>query len=149
MKTIHAMALAVILVLTGGCGTAGGSDRATLREGGARVVTGEDLHDVEGDLLTQLLRRVPGMRVNRGTDGCPRVVLRNAASMISPANPQVYVDGARTLDTCILESLRARDVERVEVYASGTTRRPGYAQHPHGLILVFMRLATPPPLPGR
>jgi len=41
-------------------------------------------------------------------------------------------------DTCILESLRAQDVESVEIYPMGFTTRPGYASHAHGLILVFL-----------
>jgi hypothetical protein len=54
-------------------------------------------------------------------------------------NPHVYVDGTRTTDTCILETLRAEDVERIEVYPQGFTTRPGYGTHANGLILVFMR----------
>jgi hypothetical protein len=54
-------------------------------------------------------------------------------------DPLVYLDGTRTRDTCILEQLRATDVERVEIYPMGVTTRPGYSTHPHGLILVFMR----------
>jgi hypothetical protein len=54
-------------------------------------------------------------------------------------NPQVYVDGTRATDTCILQSLRSDDVDSVEVYPMGVTKRPGYATHAHGLILVFLR----------
>ena len=56
-------------------------------------------------------------------------------------NPHVYVDGTRATDTCVLTSLRSHDVERVEVYPQGVTRRPGYGTHAHGLILVFMKQA--------
>jgi len=49
------------------------------------------------------------------------------------------VDGARATDTCVLESLRATDIGRVEVYPQGFTSRPGYRTHAEGLILVFMR----------
>ena len=61
---------------------------------------------------------------------------------IEGRTPIVYVDGARAIDTCILESLRTQDVESVELYPMGFTSRPGYASHAHGLILVFLLGAT-------
>ncbi len=79
------------------------------------------------------------MRVRRPSGECPRISLRNFVTFQSVVNPHVYVDGTRTADTCVLESLRTQDVESVEVYPMGVTRRPGYAPHAHGLILVFMR----------
>jgi hypothetical protein len=83
--------------------------------------------------------KVPNFRVRRSTGECPEISLRNHVSSPTPVNPPVYVDGTRTTDTCILESLRTADVERVEVYPQGFTTRPGYRTHAYGLILVFMR----------
>jgi hypothetical protein len=57
----------------------------------------------------------------------------------SVVNPQVYVDGTRTVDTCILESLTTDNIESIEIYPMGVTMRPGYSTHAHGLILIFMR----------
>ena len=48
------------------------------------------------------------------------------------------MDGTLSADTCIPESLRTNDVQSGEV-PQGFTKRPGYATHAHGLILVFMR----------
>ena len=67
------------------------------------------------------------------------MTLRSAVTFQGVVNPHVYVDGTRATDTCVLESLRTVDVERVEVYPQGFTTRPGYGTHAHGLILVFMR----------
>jgi hypothetical protein len=74
--------------------------------------------------------KVPNFRVQRGTGECPEISLRNHVSVPTAVNPPVYVDGTRTTDTCILESLRTEDVERVEVYPQGFTTRPGYGTHP-------------------
>lgn len=109
------------------------------REDGAVVLTGIALRDGQGDLLSAMGGKVPNLRVRRIHRDCPQITLRRAASVKSIVNPRVFVDGAGTSDTCILESLRAMDVERVEVYPTGVTNRPGYGRHSHGLILVFMR----------
>ncbi|MDQ3402226.1 MAG: Plug domain-containing protein [Actinomycetota bacterium] len=105
----------------------------------ATVVDRGDIRD-RGLLLDALTARVMNMRVSRnGT--CPEVTFRGRGSLIGPSNPKVYVDGTRTTDTCVLTSMNARDVERVEVYPMGVTSRPGYFSHQGGLILVFTRRA--------
>jgi hypothetical protein len=83
--------------------------------------------------------KVPNFRVQNHANACPEITLRNHVSFSGVVNPLVYVDGTLSTDTCILESLRSGDVERVEVYPLGFTTRPGYGRHAHGLILVFMR----------
>ncbi len=108
-------------------------------EKGAIVLTGMALQDGSGPLLDTMSGKVPNFHVRHITGQCPEISLRNNVSFMSVVNPHVYVDGTRTTDTCILESLRATDVERVEVYPQGFTTRPGYGTHAHGLILVFMR----------
>jgi hypothetical protein len=45
------------------------------------------------------------------------------------------------LNTCILDQLNPEDVERLELYPTGMTPRPGYFADADGLILVFMRRA--------
>jgi len=109
------------------------------REGGAIVLTGQALTDGTGSVLAALVGKVPNFRLQRNTTGCPIVTLRNAVSFMGVVSPHVYVDGTRATDTCVLESTRTVDVERVEVYPQGVTKRPGYGTHAHGLILIFMR----------
>jgi len=109
------------------------------QEGGAFVLTGPALEDGPGSVLAAMMGKVPNLRVQRLSDACPIITLRNAVSFMSVVAPHVYVDGTRATDTCVLEALRTHDVERVEVYPQGYTKRPGYGTHAHGLILVFMR----------
>lgn len=137
-------ALATIMLLTAcsALGRNGGHRGGVAMENGALVLTGSSLGDGRGDLLSTMVGKVPNLRVRRVRESCPQITLRNAVSYQSLVNPHVYVDGARATDTCILESLAAHDVERVEVYPTGATNRPGYGRHAHGLILVFMRDAT-------
>lgn len=107
---------------------------------GAFVLSRTALSDTRGSILDAMLGRVPSMRVQRAGVDCPYIALRSAVSISNPgASPLVYVDGARTSDTCVLEMLRSQDTHRVEVYPQGFTLRPGYDRHAHGLILVFMR----------
>jgi hypothetical protein len=147
------LALVALVALASACGslrpdaersTAGG----VRMEDGAIVLTGATLADGPGDILRAMTGKVPNSRVRRLRGECPQITLRNAVSFQSVVNPHVYVDGARATDTCVLETLQARDVARVEVYASGATNRPGYGRHAHGLILVFMRDATDHPGDG-
>jgi hypothetical protein len=139
-------------VMLAACSTLGGrgaaepsTDAAGANAGGvshangATILTGPALLDGPGSVLGAMIGKVPNFRVMRRANQCPDVMLRNGVNMRGVVNPHVYVDGTRTTDTCILESLRAGDVERVEVYPQGVTRRPGYSTHAHGLILVFLR----------
>jgi TonB-dependent receptor-like protein len=108
-------------------------------EKGAIILAGQALKDGAGTVLAAMSGKVPNFRVRRHTGQCPEITLRNQVSFQALSNPHVYVDGTRATDTCILESLRTEDVERIEVYPQGFTTRPGYGTHAHGLILVFMR----------
>ncbi|UCC73618.1 MAG: hypothetical protein JSV86_03380 [Gemmatimonadota bacterium] len=106
---------------------------------GAIVISGVTLEQETGSVIDALVGRVPNFRVQRLSDGCPQIRLRSHVSFESVTNPHVYVDGTRIADTCILDSLRAQNVELVEIYPMGVTTRPGYGTHAHGLILVFLR----------
>jgi len=133
-----------VAMLLAGCATTRGADEFENRngvrhEGGGFVVTGMALEDGPGTILAALTGKIPNFRLQRLSGGCPIITLRNAVSFQSVVNPHVYVDGIRATDTCVLTSLRTHDVERVEIYPLGFTRRPGYGTHAHGLILVFMR----------
>jgi hypothetical protein len=106
---------------------------------GAFVLTGAALSDGRGSVLGVLEGKVPNLKIRRNGGSCPEVNIRQQIAFQGAIKPHVYVDGTLSADTCILESLRSHDVESVEVYPQGFTRRPGYATHAHGLILVFMR----------
>lgn len=108
-------------------------------EGGATIISGVALDERRGSILDAMEGRVPGLNILRHVDQCPQVSLRSHVTFMSVVNPYVYVDGTRTTDTCILESLRTDNVDSVEIYPTGVTRRPGYATHAHGLILIFLR----------
>jgi len=137
------MLLGALLPLTG-CGRMRGGGQGESNNGvsferGAVILTGRALTESSGSVLAAMTGKVPNLRVGRRAGQCPEITLRSNVSAQGEVNPHVYVDGTRATDTCILESLRTDDVERVEVYPQGFTTRPGYGTHAHGLILVFMR----------
>ena len=103
------------------------------------VLTGPDLYEHGGTLLAFLYTRVAGMEVDFSVQPCPRVQIRGRKSLTGSTDPIVYVDGARTANSCVLEMLSTRDLTRVEIYPMGVSLRPGYEAHPNGLILVFVR----------
>ncbi len=129
----------VFIVLTSACAHGGADEGGVSMEGGAVVLTEAALSDGPGSVLGAMTGKVPNFRVRRTAGACPQITLRSNVSFAQISNPHVYVDGTRATDTCILDSLRAIDVDRVEVYPQGYTTRPGYGTHAHGLILVFMR----------
>lgn len=143
MNRNHVAALALLLATSAACAPLRPGDTAggVSFDSGAVVLTGAALEDGPGSVLAAMAGKVPNFRLQRLSGECPIVSLRSHVSYLSVANPHVYVDGTRATDTCILESLRTVDVERVEVYPQGFTTRPGYRSHAHGLILVFMRSA--------
>ena len=109
------------------------------QRGGAFILSGPALDDGRGSLLSAMQGKVPNLRINWASSGCPQISLRGHVTFDSVVEPHVYVDGTRATDTCILESLRSQDVGLVEIYPQGFTKRPGYGTHAHGLILVFLR----------
>ena len=136
--------LPILPLLFAACAT-GGTERPARTEGGvfsrggATIISGVALDDGPGSILSAIVGKVPSLRVQRPAGECPKISLRSFVTFQTVVNPHVYVDGTRTTGTCVLESLRTEDVESVEIYPMGITRRPGYAPHAHGLILVFLR----------
>lgn len=132
-------------VLCSSCASRRGEAAQASREGvfferGGIILTGSALSDGSGPLLAAMSGKVPNFRVQRRGNRCPEITLRNNVSFSQEnVNPDVYVDGTRATDTCILDTIRADDVDRVEVYPQGFTTRPGYGTQATGLILVFMR----------
>lgn len=111
--------------------------------GSGFVLSGPSMWQHGGNLLSYLQGRISGMTVDQGADVCPKVTLRGQRSIFGNNDPVVYVDGARTANSCVLESLYTGDLRRVEVYPFGVSHRPGYEAHPNGLILVFLDDGTP------
>ncbi len=140
----HQLALLLFVAFLASCAAHQGGGETSEEEGvimrdGATIITGVDLQDGRGTVLDAIQGKVPGMRIQHRTGQCPQISLRSHVTFQTVVNPHVYVDGTRATDTCILESLRAENVESVEIYPMGVTKRPGYGTHAHGLILVFMR----------
>jgi hypothetical protein len=138
------------------CGTAPASESTSGRTSlpgnnstSGTVLTGPDLYEHGGTLLRYLYARIPGMTVDYGSPVCPRVHIRGRKSIMGSSDPIVYVDGARTANSCILADLHTRDLSRVEIYPMGVSNRPGYEAHPNGLILVFLRDGTEPDMRSR
>ncbi len=139
-----------MILLTLGIAACGGTWQATPSQPnqgngvavseGATVVTAEELHTSSGSVLRALMGKVPNLKVNFvGLERCPAITLRNYEDIHGNNFPLVYLDGTRANNTCILESVQAYDLDRVEVYPMGFTRRPGYGTHTQGLILMFSR----------
>jgi hypothetical protein len=107
---------------------------------GATVLTGGELFDQQGSVLRAMSGKIPNMKVDVGPAGrCPAIAFRRSKDIHGANSPLGYLDGVRANDTCILVSLQANDLERVEVYPQGFTTRPGYGTSTHGLILLFSR----------
>ena len=112
------------------------------RMASATVLDGSLLARRSGNLLSVMRSRISNMRIQQTDDGlCPQITLRGRKTFVGNSNPQVYVNGQRANDTCILETTQIGDVDRIEVYPMGVAGRPGYRAHPYGLILVFLRTA--------
>lgn len=107
---------------------------------GATVVTAEELHTQNGSVLRAIMGKVPNMKVDFvNMHRCPAITMRRTKDLHGNSFPDVYVDGTRAHNTCVLESMRAMDADRIEIYPQGFTKRAGYATSTHGLILIFTR----------
>ena len=97
-------------------------------------------------VLDAIRRAMPLVKVTGWTPNyCPVVELRGKDSVTGNSDPDIYVDGTRTVDTCPLSTLPAMQTARIEVYPMGVTSRAGYTSRGHGLILIFLRRAGSTP----
>jgi len=138
-------------LLLSGCATRRPFDRSTEPGGkplppttaGAVIITGQALSADPGrTVLDAIKRAMPQLRVSDWSrNHCPTVQLRGKDSVTGSSDPDVYVDGTRTGDTCPLVTLQATETRRIEVYPLGVTSRPGYPSSGHGLILIFVERA--------
>ncbi len=145
------LVLLAVLTSASGCRTTRPFDRSTEPGGqplptttaGAVVIKGEELSADPGLTILDAIRRtMPQMQVYGYTQNhCPIVELRGRDTLAGSSDPDVYVDGTRTIDTCPLVTLQATAASRIEIYPSGVTPRPGYPSSGHGLILIFLQRA--------
>jgi hypothetical protein len=115
---------------------------------GSVILTGRSLSLDPGRTILDVIKRsMPQLRITGWTPytRCPMLELRGKDSMEGSNDPDVYVDGTRTSDTCPLVNIQAISTERVEVYPLGMTSRPGYPSSGHGLILIFLARADTAP----
>lgn len=70
------------------------------------------------------------MRVLALPSGCPQVNLGSHVGTLGAANPLVYLDGTRTIGTCVLDHLRAEIIASVEIYPMGSRSAPATAPTP-------------------
>jgi len=136
-----AVAMLVLLMLGTGClhrGAPGGTPVEHLGHQPSAVLDREDLAAENGMLLDAMARRIPVMRISFDVT-CPSITLRGVNTLPGLTEPEVYVDGIRGADTCILNNLAVSDAHRVEIYSQGVTSRPGYVTSARGLILIFTR----------
>jgi hypothetical protein len=135
------VAVLSVLVSTA-CSPSSRSDRPSTSPSAAsrgHTVHGEQLRSGGGSLLNAMVGRVQALRVQRSsTSRCPEVTFRGLKTIMGNRDPVIYVDGTFVGDTCVLDQITVRDVERVEVYPGGVTARVGYRNSPNGLILVFL-----------
>ncbi len=145
-KVAPCSALAVLAL---GCATSQAFDRTTEPGGrplgntttGVVILTGDALKaDIGWTILDAIRRAMPALQVTEWTmNSCPVLVIRGKDSVVGNSDPDVYVDGTRTTDTCPLTTIQAIQANRVEVYPQGVTSRPGYPSRGHGLILIFLQ----------
>ena len=118
---LASLSLMGTLAVAAACGPARATNEpnesGVSRQGGAFILEGAALQDGAGSVLAAMAGKVPNFRMQRNSGRCPIITLRNHVSFQGVVSPHVYVDGTRATDTCILQSLRTLDVERVEVYA--------------------------------
>ncbi|OLE74722.1 MAG: hypothetical protein AUG74_03540 [Bacteroidetes bacterium 13_1_20CM_4_60_6] len=118
--------------------------RPTSTTGGAVIIRGQALSADPGRTILDAIRRaMPQLHVSSWSQysRCPNIELRGKDSVVGSSNPDVYVDGTRTVDTCPLVTIQASEARRIEVYPLGVTPRPGYPSGGHGLILIFVERA--------
>jgi len=141
-----------LVVFAAGCKTSRAYDRTTDPGGrplsptttGSVIITGRALaFDPSRSVLDAIRHSMPQLRIAGYTQytRCPLLELRGKDSVEGNNDPDVYVDGTRTTDTCPLIQIQAVQTERIEVYPLGMTSRPGYPGSGHGLILIFLARA--------
>jgi len=144
--------LAAVSLLALSCKTSHAYDRTNDPGGrplsttttGSLIIRGRALSaDPSRTVLDVIRHQMPQLRISGWTQytRCPILQLRGMDSVEGKNDPDVYVDGTRTSDTCPLVTIQAVSTERIEVYPMGMTSRAGYPSSGHGLILIFLARA--------
>src|SRR5205807_5536705 len=96
---------------------------------GSVIITGEALSADPGLTVLDAIRRaMPQLHVSDWSrNHCPLLQLRGKDSVVGSSDPDIYVDGTRTADTCPLVTIQAMESQRIEVYPLGVTSRAGYS----------------------
>lgn len=146
-----ASSLLALSMFSVGCATTRSFDRNTEPGGrplgnttaGTVVITRTELTASAGLTVLDVIRRaVPQLQVTGWTPNqCPMVEIRGKGSVVGNSDPDVYVDGTRTTDTCPLTTIQAIQASHIEIYPMGVTPRAGYSSRGHGLILIFLQRA--------
>src|SRR5687768_17470274 len=106
--------MSILLLVVAGCAGGHASPGAAAAPStSGTVIKGSELG---GNLLESMRGRVGAMTIGYPPNACPAITFRGARSIRNQANPDVYVDGTRMLDTCILQQISANDIDFIEVY---------------------------------
>ncbi len=95
--------------------------------------------EMTGTVLQTIRSRIPSVRVLTVTGQCPRIIFRGALSAMNQPPPSIYIDGALTGNTCVLDAISGQEVDRIEVYPSGNTPHAEIRRNASGVILIFHR----------
>src|SRR5438876_1627785 len=112
-----------LLVLS--CATSRPFDRSTEPGGrplspttaGSVIITGDALSADRGrTVLDAVKKAMPQLHISSWSQysRCPNLELRGKDTAPSSSNPDVYVDGPRTVDNCLLVTIQAMDAQRIE-----------------------------------
>jgi hypothetical protein len=130
--------ISILWVLLAACGAALQVPPVNPRQTGAtHALTRVDL-GTTGTVLSALTGRVANLEITRQDAACPIISLRGQRSIIGNNAPTLYVNGTRMLDTCILDQIPVREVERIEIYSIAAPKL-GYLAGANGSIVVFLR----------
>jgi hypothetical protein len=133
--TVAVASLLCVVVALSACGSTGTA--AEQHRGNATVLSGSQLLDHGPTVLDALSSGVVNLTIQRSEGRCPEIIIRGDRTVHGRRGPLVYLDGARLVDTCILGQLSTREIERIEVYLSGSAPDPRYGAGTSGLILIF------------
>src|SRR5438094_3896856 len=139
--------LGALIVLAAGGRTSRAYDRSNDPGGrpmsptttGSLIITSRALSvDPSRTVLDVIRHAMPQLRITGWTlySRCPLLELRGKDSLEGSNDPDVYVDGTRTTDTCPLVQIPAVQTQRVEVYPLGMTSRPADLSSGHVLIII-------------
>ncbi len=120
--------------------------RHRMRKGFGEYMTRREIEqEPSGSTVTQLLRGMPGIRVNQ-TEFGSTLSFRGGTSVGGFCVPALYVDGRewQITDLSGLDVFQASDLEAIEVYKSSITAPIQYRGGLCGTLLIWTRLGGRP-----